>query len=229
MSALQIYVSFPGTARQALGFYADVFGGDLALYTYAEFNRSDGPPDAIAHGELSGAVALAGSDAAAGEKSVLSEPEGVVIACAPKGGPVMAIKAGREGDVTGSHVAWKSKDFSSDVCVPLFYKDKLYVLNGDGPKTLYRVDPATGKVETSLKLGGRPVFRASPTGADGKIYCMNERAEVWVVNTAGGKLETVNQVDLSGGSDADTRSSIALADGQVFVRTAETLYSFGGK
>lgn len=73
MSALQIYVSFPGTARQALGFYADVFGGDLALYTYAEFNRSDGPPDAIAHGELSGVVALAGSDAAAGEKSVRLE------------------------------------------------------------------------------------------------------------------------------------------------------------
>lgn len=73
MTALQIYVSFPGTAREALGFYAEVFGGDLALYTYAEFNRSDGPPDAIAHGELSGVVALAGSDAAAGEKSVRLE------------------------------------------------------------------------------------------------------------------------------------------------------------
>lgn len=73
MSALQIYVSFPGTAREALGFYADVFGGELALFTYAEFSRSDGPPDAIAHGELRGAVALAGSDAAAGEKTVRCE------------------------------------------------------------------------------------------------------------------------------------------------------------
>ena len=73
MTALQIYVSFPGTAREALGFYADVFGGELALFTYEEFNRSDGPPDAIAHGQLNGAVALAGSDAAAGEKSVRSE------------------------------------------------------------------------------------------------------------------------------------------------------------
>ena len=40
MTALQIYVSFPGTAREALGFYADVFGGELALFTYEEFSRS---------------------------------------------------------------------------------------------------------------------------------------------------------------------------------------------
>lgn len=73
MSALQIYVSFPGTAREALGFYADVFGGELALFSYEQFSRSDGPPDAIAHGELRGAVALAGSDAAAGENSVRCE------------------------------------------------------------------------------------------------------------------------------------------------------------
>lgn len=73
MTAPQIYVSFPGTAREALGFYADVFGGELSLHTYGEFSRSDGPPDAIAHGVLSGPVALAGSDAAAGEKSVRVE------------------------------------------------------------------------------------------------------------------------------------------------------------
>jgi PhnB protein len=66
----QIYVSFPGTARSALGFYADVFGGELSLHTYEEFGRTDGPPDAIAHGVLNGVVALAGSDAARGEKSI---------------------------------------------------------------------------------------------------------------------------------------------------------------
>ena len=73
MTAPQIYVSFPGTAREALGFYADIFGGDLSLHTYEEFSRSDGPADAIAHGVLNGPVALAGSDAAAGDKSVRLE------------------------------------------------------------------------------------------------------------------------------------------------------------
>lgn len=66
----QIYVSFPGTARAALEFYAAVFGGQLSLHTYQEFGRTDGPPDAIAHGVLEGPVSLAGSDAAEGESSV---------------------------------------------------------------------------------------------------------------------------------------------------------------
>ena len=73
MTSPQIYVSFPGTAREALGFYADVFGGELSLYTYEDFSRSDGPPDAIAHGVLDGVVALAGSDAAAGQATVRFE------------------------------------------------------------------------------------------------------------------------------------------------------------
>jgi PhnB protein len=73
MTAPQLYISFPGTAREALGFYADTFGGELALHTFEDFGRTDGPADAIAHGVLSGVVALAGSDAAANEKSVRME------------------------------------------------------------------------------------------------------------------------------------------------------------
>ena len=69
MSAPQLYLSFPGTAREALGFYAGVFGGELTLHTYQDFGRSDGPEGAIAHGVLSGTVALSGSDVAEGEKS----------------------------------------------------------------------------------------------------------------------------------------------------------------
>jgi PhnB protein len=62
------YIHFPGTARQALSFYAEVFGGATQLHTFAEFNRTDGPPDAIAHGSLTDApVALFGSDVAGTE------------------------------------------------------------------------------------------------------------------------------------------------------------------
>ena len=46
------YVLFPGTAREALTFYGDVFGCAVELHTFAEFNRADGPADAIAHGGL---------------------------------------------------------------------------------------------------------------------------------------------------------------------------------
>ncbi len=49
------YVLSPGTAREALTFYGDVFGCAVQLHTFEEFNRADGPADAIAHGGLTGA------------------------------------------------------------------------------------------------------------------------------------------------------------------------------
>lgn len=73
MAGPRVYVSFPGTAREALTFYSDVFGGELSLYTYEDFGRSDGDPTAIAHGTLDGVVALAGSDAAEGQSTVRLE------------------------------------------------------------------------------------------------------------------------------------------------------------
>ena len=68
MAGLTPYVLFPGTARQALSFYADVFGGAAEVHSFAEFERSDGPADAIAHGVLADSpVALYAADAGAGE------------------------------------------------------------------------------------------------------------------------------------------------------------------
>ncbi|MEH0108605.1 VOC family protein [Tersicoccus sp. MR15.9] len=66
----RVYVLFPATAREALGFYHRAFGGDLVLHTYEEFGRDDGPADAIAHGELRGPVTVFGADAGSGEASL---------------------------------------------------------------------------------------------------------------------------------------------------------------
>jgi len=68
------YVLFPGTARAALTFYGDVFGCAVKLHTFAEFSRTDGPADAIAHGYLAdGPVALSGADVAGDERPFRSE------------------------------------------------------------------------------------------------------------------------------------------------------------
>lgn len=57
------YLRLPGTTRDALTFYSDVFGCGVQLHTLAEFNRTDGPADAIAHGYLTdGPVALFAAD-----------------------------------------------------------------------------------------------------------------------------------------------------------------------
>ena len=74
MSAPTPYLQLPGTAREALTFYGEVFGCAVQLHTYAEFSRTDGPPDSIAHGYLTdGPVALFAADVAAHEASFRCE------------------------------------------------------------------------------------------------------------------------------------------------------------
>jgi PhnB protein len=52
-SLLNPYLNFNGNARQALEFYASVFGGNLSLNTFAQFGAPDGPDgDRIMHGTL---------------------------------------------------------------------------------------------------------------------------------------------------------------------------------
>ena len=68
------YLHLPGTARDALTFYGDVFGCAVQLHTFDEFHRSDGPADAIAHGYLvEGPVALFAADVTGDEPSFRCE------------------------------------------------------------------------------------------------------------------------------------------------------------
>lgn len=68
------YVHFPGTAREALTFYGDVFGCSVQLHTFEEFHRTDGPVEAVAHGYLTnGPVSLFGADVAGVERPLRCE------------------------------------------------------------------------------------------------------------------------------------------------------------
>jgi len=64
MTAPTPYLLLPGTAREALTFYGQVFGCSVELHTLAEFGRTDGPADGVAHGFLfDGPVTLFAADA----------------------------------------------------------------------------------------------------------------------------------------------------------------------
>ena len=68
------YLHFSGNAREALTFYGDVFGCSAQLHTFEEFNRTDGPSEAVAHGYLKdGPVGLFASDIAGSEPAFRCE------------------------------------------------------------------------------------------------------------------------------------------------------------
>jgi PhnB protein len=69
MSPPTPYLRLPGTAREALTRYTAIFGCSAQLHTFAEFQRTDGPPDAVAHGYLTeGPVELFAADVAGDEQ-----------------------------------------------------------------------------------------------------------------------------------------------------------------
>ncbi len=86
MTAPVVYVTLRGSARHALEFYASVFDGQIDAHTFTDFGRTDGAPDAIAHGALHGPVTLFICDAGTDEPT--ARLEGVRLAllgCAPPG------------------------------------------------------------------------------------------------------------------------------------------------
>jgi outer membrane protein assembly factor BamB len=145
--------------------------------------------------------------------------DGMIIACGPKRDPVLGIKDGGRGLVTETHIAWQFKESPSDCATPLSYQQKLFVLDGDR-QVMTCLDPQTGAKEWQGNLGVKEIFRASPTGADGKIYCISESGTA-VVLEAGNEFKILSTIRMSEGP---VRSSIAAAHGELFIRTAQNLY-----
>jgi outer membrane protein assembly factor BamB len=156
--------------------------------------------------------------------------EGIILACAPKGDPIYAVKAGLKGAHDDENaLAWISEDrpISSDVSTPLYYQGRVFILNSDR-KTIARVEPKTGNVEWVGELNSNSKLESSPTGADGKIYMMNHRGDVFVVS-AGGQFELLHQVSMGDSGDSDLRSTIAVSQGNLFIRTGKKLYCIGSE
>lgn len=153
---------------------------------------------------------------------------GVALACGPKGAPVCAVRLGGEGLLGDDRLAWKSggrrDPVTTDVPTPLFFDGDFFVLS-DLREALTRVDAATGVHEWSIGLPGEFKWRASPTGADGRVWLLDHGGNVVVVDAKTG--EVLHRAALGEEDDDLIRSSIAVADRSLFVRTNTTLFRIG--
>jgi outer membrane protein assembly factor BamB len=144
---------------------------------------------------------------------------GLVLACGPKREVLIALRTDGTGTLGEDAVAWRSTDYVPDVCTPLYYQDRLFVLDGDR-QVLTRYLPATGQRLWQGRLGVREIFSASPTGADGRIYCLSESGTVVIVSP-GETFQILATIPMGEGPCA---SSIVAARSCLFIRTARTLY-----
>ena len=109
---------------------------------------------------------------------------------------------------------------------PAFYDGDFFVLS-DVRKGLSRVEPKTGKIKWSVETPGRSKYEASPSVADGKVYLINFVGDVVVVDAAKG--DVLKTVAMGDEGDNNTRSSVAISQGQLFIRTNKRLYCVGKK
>lgn len=133
--------------------------------------------------------------------------------------PLQAYKAGGRGDVTTSHRLWEFNN-GPDVPTPLSDGQYFYSINDRG--IAWCLDAKTG----AQVWGGQRIkagtYSASPLLADGKIYITSEDG-ITTVMAAGPKFEVLAENNM----DDYTLSSIAVSEGQLFLRTAKALWAIG--
>lgn len=136
-----------------------------------------------------------------------------------RGNPYVAFKAGGSGDVTASHTAWTTPN-GPDVATPVTDGKYLYLVRENG--AVYCHDAKTGQVlygPERLKPG---TYSASAVLADGKLYVTSEDGITSVYKT-GPKFELLAENQVEG----YCLSTIAISDGQLFLRTDKHLYCIG--
>ncbi len=148
---------------------------------------------------------------------------------AKTGSPIYAVKLDSKGSIKTTEAAWTVDDPQSqpDCTTPLFYNNSLFVIS-DKKSALMKIDPKTGKPlwTGSLQEKGKGVFRASPTGGGGKVYVVRVTGDVYVIS-AGDEFKVLSELALGEGNEnVGAVSSIAISQGNVFVRTPKTLYCF---
>ena len=151
--------------------------------------------------------------------------EGLVFAVKPRGGDILAFKPPLSGTLSDKDLAWRFDGPAPDASTPAYYNGRLYVLDeARNGKALTCIDPVTGEQLWQGKLGGEGPYYGSMTAADDKLYCINQSGEVVIVSADDKEFKIIYRVKLG---DEPCRSSIAVADGHLFIRTAKKLYCIG--
>jgi outer membrane protein assembly factor BamB len=139
-----------------------------------------------------------------------------------RGGPGLAVDPTGTGDVTATHVKWRTKPIQEGFSSPTIASEFVYRVHSPGILKCIRL--ADGQVVYSERLPNGVDPAASPvlTPENNLLFASGGKT---VVIPAGPKFEIVAASDLKDGSSA----SPAVANGRVYVKGAKFLYCIGKK
>ncbi|MCG8585993.1 MAG: PQQ-binding-like beta-propeller repeat protein [Pirellulales bacterium] len=141
--------------------------------------------------------------------------------------PIFAVRPGASGDISlgsgetsNEYVAWCQKKASPYNPTSLVYDELLYVLLDQGFVTCY--EAKTGKqVYDRQRLPKGRAFTASPWAYNGKIFCLNEYGETFVIR-AGREFKLLHTNSLD--EDAMCMATPAMAGDRLLIRTEDRVY-----
>jgi len=149
---------------------------------------------------------------------------GGLIVAPSRENPLVAIRPGGSGDVSTSHVAW-TFNRGPDVPTPVSDGTYLYVVRDGGQ--VFCLDLQTGAVVYGPERLPPGTYSASPILADGKIYVTTEGEGLTTVFRSGPKFEILSSNSLAQDCAPYCLSTVAISDGQLFIRTASYLWAIG--
>jgi outer membrane protein assembly factor BamB len=128
---------------------------------------------------------------------------------------MLAIRVDGQGDVTETHVLWRTIRGVPRLSSPVLADGLLYMAGGDGVLTC--IDAGTGHEVWKKRIGGD--YAASLLYANGRVYCLNQDGKTTVVK-AGRSAEVLAINNL----DAGFMASPAACGNALFLRTKTHLY-----
>lgn len=132
----------------------------------------------------------------------------------------LGIKADGAGDVTDTHIVWRSEKFAPHNPSMVVVGDEVYMVADNGVLTC--ADAKTGQIHYQERCTG-PIS-ASILAADGKLYLQDEKG-LGVIVKPGKKFEILAKNDLGERSLA----SYAVVGQDLLIRTQQNLWRVGNK
>jgi len=154
--------------------------------------------------------------------SSYSAPKGWTVRITPR---ILRVRPGATGDITlaegadsNDFVAWHNPQASAYTSSPLFYRDRIYVVNDNGILTV--LDGRTGDRLYRARVGGGGfTFSSSPWAYGGRVFFLSEDGETFVARE-GAAYEEVGRNPL----EEMTLASPAIAGDSLYLRTQTKLY-----
>jgi outer membrane protein assembly factor BamB len=149
--------------------------------------------------------------------------DGIVVAFSGFHGPAIACKAGGSGDVTKTHRLWQQKGNPQRIGSPVILGEHCYLVGEDGVANCLELK--TGKDLWKNRVGAAKTW-SSLLYAGGKFYLHDWKANTHVLSASPTFKELAHN---SLGDKEETRSTMAISDGEIFVRTFRHLWCIGAK